>query len=300
METLPIERRRLLRDHRLRWQVRRCWDGSPFYRARLEAAGLDPSTFGGLADLHRIPILRADDLPPPDEAGDASGAWSVASEEWWVYQYQPEEGWIRVLTDGDYLHQADLAARALWASGGRSGGRLTWARPSWDRETSAVIARAGQRIGMKDRHDSAVAWPPKNGLLVVAVLSPDQSDGIGGDLDPGDTAVSWGASWPPLGTADDRPAGALTVDRVAPTLAYACREDEGVHWADDHFLIEVVHSDDERAVETGSVGAVVITELSREGSPLIRFWTGLEAALIEEPCPCGRTSTRSPSVRPLP
>ena len=43
LETLPVERRQVLRDHRLRWQVRRCWDGSPFYRARLSGAGLAPT-----------------------------------------------------------------------------------------------------------------------------------------------------------------------------------------------------------------------------------------------------------------
>src|SRR5688500_4293069 len=109
LETLPVERRQLLRDHRLRWQVRRCWDGSPFYRARLESAGLDPDTFGGLADLHRIPILRPTDLPSPDDSDGASTDWTVAPEDWWQAQCRTDEGWIRTVTDGDALHQADLA-----------------------------------------------------------------------------------------------------------------------------------------------------------------------------------------------
>src|SRR4051794_17762605 len=75
LETLLPERRRLLREHRLHWQVQRSWDGSPFYRAWLEAGGLDPTTFDGLADWARLPILRAADLPSPHE-------WAVAPQSW--------------------------------------------------------------------------------------------------------------------------------------------------------------------------------------------------------------------------
>ncbi len=221
LETLPTDRRRLLQDHRLRWQVRRCWDGSPFYRARLEAAGLDPATFGGLADLPRIPILRLDDLPRGNSADEPSRDWTVAPEAWWQEREGLGGGLVRVLTDGDVTHRAHLSARALWAAGVRPGRSLTAMAP----ETPAP--------------------------------------------------------------------GALSIPSVAPTVAYACGEAEGVHWADDHFLVETVNP------TTGGVGVVVVTDLTREGSPLLRFRTGLEASLVDAACPCGRASARSPFVRPL-
>lgn len=227
IETLSTDRRRLLRDHRLRWQVRRCWDGSPFYRARLEAAGLDPATFGGLADLPRIPILRLGDLPLGNSADDLSPDWTVAPREWWQEWERLGGGLVRVLTDGDVTHRAHLAARALWAAGVRPGRSLTAMAP----ETPAP--------------------------------------------------------------------GALAIPSVAPTVAYGCGEAEGVHWADDHFLVETVDPTTGTAVETGEIGVLLVTDLAREGSPLLRFWTGLEASLTDEACPCGRTSARSPFVRPL-
>jgi hypothetical protein len=228
LETLPVERRRLLQDHRLRWQVRRCWDGSPFYRARLEAAGLDPSTFGGLADLARIPILRLGELPRSSGADEPSRAWTVAPDVWWQEHERTDDALVRVLTDGDVTQRAHLAARALWAAGVR----------------------------------------PGHALSAMAREAP--------------------------------PAGALAIPNVAPSVAYTCGESEGVHWSDDHFLVEIVDRVTGLAVGPGEPGGVVITDLAREGSPLIRFWTGMEGALIEEPCPCGRTSARSPFVRPLP
>jgi phenylacetate-coenzyme A ligase PaaK-like adenylate-forming protein len=227
LETLPTERRRLLQDHRLRWQVRRCWDGSPFYRARLEAAGLDPATFGGLADLARIPILRREDMPTGAHPDDAVDAWAVAPKPWRQDVESFEGGLRRVLTDGDVTHRAHLAARALWAAGVRPGRSLS--------------AMAGQH-------------PSSNALMV---------------------------------------------ENVAPVAAYACGETAGFHWSDDHFLVEIVDPAGQQAVESGGTGALVITDLVREGSPLIRFWTGLEASLTTEPCPCGRTSARSTVVRPL-
>src|SRR5437764_689358 len=93
LETLAPERRRLLREHRLHWQLRRCWDGSPFYRARLEAPGLDPSTFAGSDDWLRMPVLRPSDLP-------STPAWAVAPEAWWDHLETLPSQPARVVTDG--------------------------------------------------------------------------------------------------------------------------------------------------------------------------------------------------------
>lgn len=227
LETLPVERRRRLQDHRLRWQVRRCWDGSPFYRARLEAAGLDSASFGGLADLARIPLLRLGDLPGGDGPDEPSRDWTVAPEAWWHERERSDDGLVRVLTDGDLTHRAHLAARARWAAGVRPGRSL------------AAMASSGPA------------------------------------------------------------AGALAVPNVAPTVAHPCGEADGVHWADDHFLVETVDPATGETVDPGGTGAVVVTDLTREGSPLLRFWAGLEASLIKEPCPCGRTSARSTQLRLL-
>jgi len=91
----------------------------------------------------------------------------------------------------------------------------------------------------------------------------------------------------------------LSLPFVSPTLAYACPEGNSAHWNDDHFLIEIVEPTAGAVVPAGSPGVLVLTDLAREGSPLLRFLTGLESVMLEEPCPCGRTSTRSPFVRSI-
>lgn len=299
LETLPVERRRLLREHRLCWQVRRCWDGSPFYRARLEAAGLDPTTFGGFADLPRISMLRSGDLPRDEESGQPASSWAVAPEAWWQDNFRAGHRLTRVLTDGDSVHESDLAARALWAAGGRPGRGLIFTSADVGDATLDAIEAGGRRIGMAIQTDSAgdahVAAEP---LAVALETNHDLTSTMTGSRsEPPD--IAWTTSWPlPLHTAAPT-LGALSLASVAPTLAYACGVGDGLHWADDHYLIETVDPVTGDTVGPGAPGGLVITDLAREGSPLLRFWIGLETTLIETPCPCGRTSARSPFVRPL-
>jgi hypothetical protein len=248
VETLPVERRRLLRDHRLRWQVRRCWDGSPFYRARLEGAGLDPATFGGLEDLHHVPILRAADLPTGPEPDEANASWTVAPSAWWQETEVLGGGVHRALTDGDIVHRADRSARALWAAGARPNGTVT------------------------------VLSEPDESVLVGLRR-------IGARAEVGSATFHFAFPLPPY---------------VTCIVVHTCEADDGLHWADDHFLIEVVDPATGARVSPGEAGAVLVTDLTREGSPFLRLWMGLEAALIDEPCPCGRTSARCRFVRPLP
>jgi hypothetical protein len=110
IETLPPEQLRKLQDHRLRWQFRRCWDGSDWYRARFEAAGLTPETFGGLADLTRLPLLSDAEL-----AGVPTEAWLVAPPQWvWRKILQPFPS-LRCVTDGDNVQTGQRQGRAAWA-----------------------------------------------------------------------------------------------------------------------------------------------------------------------------------------
>jgi phenylacetate-coenzyme A ligase PaaK-like adenylate-forming protein len=245
LETLPPEQRQTLRKHRLHWQVKRCWDGSPFYRARLEAAGLDAALAGGFDAWQRLPVLRGSDLP-------ATADWAVAPESWWARLDEVAGHPARVVTDGDAIQQIDLAARAVWAAGARPGGIFPFPSPAADPSTRSAIELAAGRVGAT----------------------------LGGD----------GAPFAPL----------VSLPFVAPVVAYRCEEGRRVHWNDDHFLVEVVTPDGGHPVAPGNDGAVLLTDLGREGSPLLRYWTGLETSMSDDPCACGRTSAWSASVRRLP
>ncbi len=278
IETLPRATLARLQQHRLNWQLRRCWDGSPFYRQRLEAAGLDPSAFADPDVLARLPILHQSELLAEAAANPPHGRLTVAPEAWWVEADEGQPEALRVWTDGDVSHSADLAARALWAA-------------SAGTSTRCFVGNGiDQRADFESRVDAAV----EAGLarLRSQVTSA------------GDTPRSMHIVWADRAPAPPSAIGPLVdpfhvfgLVPVAPTLAYECDQRQGLHWAEDHVLVEVLDPETGLPTLDGAAGELVLTDLTREGSPLLRFALRRMAALETTPCACGRTSARSRDIR---
>ncbi|WP_372464797.1 phenylacetate--CoA ligase family protein, partial [Peribacillus frigoritolerans] len=72
---------------------------------------------------------------------------------------------------------------------------------------------------------------------------------------------------------------------------------DGLHIAEDHFLVEVMNPDTLEPVEDGEDGELVFTSLTKEALPIIRYRTGDIASITHEPCKCGRTTTRMSRVK---
>jgi len=85
---------------------------------------------------------------------------------------------------------------------------------------------------------------------------------------------------------------------IGPGVACECIEARhGLHIAEDHFLPEIIDPDTGDALPPGAQGELVVTCLTKEAFPLIRYRTGDITALIPEPCACGRTSMRMERLR---
>ena len=82
-----------------------------------------------------------------------------------------------------------------------------------------------------------------------------------------------------------------------PGLAGECLERQGLHVAEDHFLVEVIDPETLAPVPDGTVGELVVTTLTREAMPVIRFRTHDLASLTRAPCACGRTLARMSRVK---
>ena len=72
---------------------------------------------------------------------------------------------------------------------------------------------------------------------------------------------------------------------------------EGLHFAEDHFLPEIIDSKTGEVLERGATGELVVTTLSKEGIPLLRYRTKDITRLNYEPCACGRTHCRMDKVK---
>jgi len=81
-------------------------------------------------------------------------------------------------------------------------------------------------------------------------------------------------------------------EMVEPGVAGECPAQDGLHLAEDQFLAELVRPATGEPVPDGHEGELVLTTLTAEAYPLIRYRTGDITVLREAPCSCGRTSAR--------
>ena len=82
-----------------------------------------------------------------------------------------------------------------------------------------------------------------------------------------------------------------------PGVAFECTEKNGMHIWEDNFLIELINPKTLEPVKEGEDGEIVFTTLKREGMPLLRYRSKDIAAVITEPCPCGRTHRRISRIK---
>jgi phenylacetate-CoA ligase len=86
-------------------------------------------------------------------------------------------------------------------------------------------------------------------------------------------------------------------DVVGAGAAGECHLRQGLHVNEDHFLAEVIDPASLRAVPPGHEGELVLTTITKEGFPLIRYRTGDITSVSLDPCACGRTLARIARVR---
>lgn len=83
---------------------------------------------------------------------------------------------------------------------------------------------------------------------------------------------------------------------IGPGVSGECEEKEGMHIAEDHFLVEIIDPATGRKLDFGEKGELVITTLTKEALPLLRYRTRDITSLNPEPCRCGRTLIRMSQV----
>lgn len=83
---------------------------------------------------------------------------------------------------------------------------------------------------------------------------------------------------------------------MGPGVSGECQECNGLHINEDHFLLEILDPVTLEPVPEGEIGELVITTLTKEAFPMVRYRTRDLTRFIAEPCPCGRTLKRMQRV----
>ncbi|MFB6354196.1 MAG: phenylacetate--CoA ligase family protein [Halobacteriales archaeon] len=316
LEALPRGELRSLQVRKFRELAEHVYDGSPFYREKLEAAGIDPADIETMADVRSVPLTTKDELRhatggEPFPYGDL-----LATDLAAVTEYHQTSG-----TTGEPVRQADswpdwewwsdCWSTVLWAQGIRPDDRVFfpfsynvfvafWAAHYACERIGAEVVPGGnlsstQRVRKMVELDVTAFMSTPTYALRLAEVAHEEG------VDPAETAVERivcagepGASVPGTKERLESEWGAEVFDHAGATEAgawgFTCEGSSlGLHFNEARFLIEVL-DDEGEPVEPGERGELVVTPLDRRAQPYLRFALRDQVELAShEACDCGRT-----------
>jgi len=301
-----------LQSHRLRQVVARAYEHVSVYRQRMNKHGLAPAEIGGVEDIHKLPFTVKADLcdtypvgmfavpiqqvvhlhPPSGAAGKPIVVASTRRDlEMWT------EVIVRSLASCG-IHRGDVIQNACGYNLFSDGLGLHYGAQTLG---ATVIPISGgdtdhQIMVMKDFGVSAICSTPSYFLHLV-----DRAERMGVDLRelPLRAVVLVAGPWSEgMRRRIEESAGIKAYDIyglpeiIGPGIGAECHVQDGLHVFEDHFYPEVVNPETGEPLPDGEEGELVLTTLSREAMPLIRYRTPDLATIVAEPCPCGRTMRR--------
>ena len=319
IETMPREKLGKLQLECLKWQVRRCYEDSEFYRERFDKIGLKPDDIKSLDDIEKIPPVTKEELRQEQINYPPLGRYTLAPREDWR-ELHPSTGTTgipvnTIWTQRDVENITQWTTRTLWSFGVRPGDIIqnSFSYGLW--VAGMAVHYSAARIGcfvlpigatMTERQIQYFQYPGSTVLIATPSyalylaermrqrrVSPDQIPlrlgGFGGE---GGTEIVVTRKKIEQGLGIDA-YDYYGLAEIGPTCASECREKAGLHWVEDHVLVETVNKDTGKRCAPGEIGILVLTHLTKEGTPLLRYWTNDYAQLDFEKCACGRTHVRA-------
>jgi len=305
-----------LQLERLQSTLLRVYMNVPFYRKKFDELGIDPDNCRSLDDVRKLPFTTKDDL----RNSYPFGMFAVPLRE--VVRIQASSGTTGMptvvgYTRNDIKNWSNLVARVLTAGGVTQNdivqisfdyGLFTGAfglHYGAERLGASVIPISGGNTRrqvkiMQDFKTTALLCTPSYALLIadtigemgINVNSLSLKHGLFG-AEPWSEAMRQELQEKLKIVATDN-YGLSEV--MGPGIAGECLERKGLHISEDCFLVEVVDPESLEPVPLGEIGELVITTLTKEAFPVVRFRTRDLTRLIAERCPCGRTSVRMSKV----
>ncbi|MDO8606532.1 MAG: phenylacetate--CoA ligase [Phaeospirillum sp.] len=311
-ETMSRDELQNLQLRRLAWSLGHAHDNVPHHRRAFESRGVIPGDLRSLDDLGAFPFTTKLDL----RDNYPFGMLAVPREQLnRVHASSGTTGKPTVVgyTKADLENWADLGARTMAAAGVRPGdlvhnaygyGLFTGGlgfHYGAERLGCTVVPMSGgntekQIAMMADLGASVLACTPSYALNIAELAEKEGVDLAGGPLR---VAVFGAEPWSEAMRCDiDRRLGARAHDTyglseiMGPGVGAECAERDGLHGWEDHFLFEIIDPNTLEPLPPGAVGELVITTLTKQALPMVRYRTRDITRLRVEPCPCGRTHVR--------
>lgn len=303
---------------RLKKTVERVYNNTPFYKEQFDLLGIAPADIQSLADIQKLPFTKKVNL----REQYPFGLFSVPMDE--VVRIHGSSGTsgkptIVGYTKNDIDMWSGLLARAIVAAGGRKSdifhnaygyGLFTGGiglHYGAEALGAAVVPISGgnterQITLLEDFKPRGIAGTPSY-ILTIA----EKMEEMG--IDPATNGIEYGIFGAEPWSEEMRRAienklkiRALDIyglsEVMGPGVSIECYEGQnGLHIAEDHFLVEIIDPETLEPVEAGKDGELVITTLTKEALPIIRYRTGDITSITHEKCKCGRTTIRMARVK---
>jgi len=302
----------------LKKTLERVYNNVPFYRKEFEKRGITPDHVKGLEDVQNLPFTTKKDL----RDHYPFGLFAVKQEELVrVHASSGTSGKPTVVgyTKNDIDHWAEIVARAIAIAGGKPGEILHNAYGYGLFTGGLGLHYGGEKLGMVTVPISGGNTERQISLIedfkpTVISATPSYVLSIGEKMrelgkDPRKTSLKFGIFGAEPWSEEMRKALEDLFDIkacdiyglsevIGPGVAMECHEGQnGLHVAEDHFLVEVIDPKTLERVPDGTEGELVFTSLKKEGFPVIRYRTGDIASITREKCVCGRTTVRMSRVK---
>jgi len=309
---LPPAQMRQLQLERLRAVVRRAYDRVDLFRRRLDERNFSPDRLGTLADIEHLPFTTKADLrdaypfglfasPIEDVIRVHASSGTTGKPIVVAYTRQDLEVWTSVmvrafaacgLNRGDVLQNAygyGLFTGGLGAHYGAEGLGAT------------VIPISGgntdrQLMVMRDFGVTAICCTPSYFLHMI-----DRAAELEIDLRELPLRVGVFGAEPWTSAMRERIEDLTAIQAfdiyglseiIGPGVAVECPCQDGLHIFEDHFYPEIVDPESGAVLGAGEEGELVLTTLSKQAMPMIRYRTRDITALLPGACPCGRSLRR--------
>ncbi len=301
-----------IQNKKLKEQVKHVWDNVPYYRKKMEEAGVTPDDVQTIDDLKKLPFLSKADL----REAYPYGLVGMPLKDCVRIQSTSGTTGKRVVafyTKEDIDLWEDCCARAIVAAGGTNedvcqvsyGYGLFTGGPGLNGGSHkvgclTVPTSSGnterQIMFIRDLNTTILCCTPSYAAYLGETM---KEMGLSPEEIPLKAGIFGAEAWSEEMRHDiEKTLGIKAYDIYGltelsgPGVAFECCAQSGMHINEDHFLAEIIDPNTGEPLPDGTKGELVFTSLDKKAFPLLRYRTRDVCMLTREKCPCGRTHVK--------
>lgn len=306
----PFKNLNELKDHQLkglRWTVAHAYNGSSFYKKRLDASGVTPADVRTLDDIQSLPFTTADDLregypmpllsvPVSEVVRIHASSGTTGKKKVLTYTQKDIDDWIQMfarcyemagLTKDDRVQIA--VGYGIWTAGfgfqlgcEKLGAMTIPVGPGnldmqcqflVDLQSTVMCCTASMALLMAEEINRRNL---KDKIVLKKIIYGSERSSLAMRQRTKEL----------MGLEDMFDITGMT-ELYGPGTGLDCPRHEGIHYWADNYILEILNPDTLEPVPPGQIGEMVVTTLCKEAAPLIRYRTRDLTKLIDHPCSCG-------------